>query len=402
MMRDILKKPKFRLRQLVSVLLTATLFNTVSPELAAAPQKVLLKAARIFDGNTLVENAGVLITGNTVTAVGDPVALKATDSTIVEMDLGDSTILPGFIELHGHVAFQQVPMKTLLEHGITTLRDVGGPLSAPTGGNGQLRFLSAGPIITVPGGYPIPAFGQTNIAAPVDTPEQARQQVRDLIAGGAAVIKIALEPGGERGAPWTTGHVPTTPPPWPMLSLDTVKAIVAEAHAAGKRVSAHLAENKGVAIALNAGVDEWAHIPCMPVSDALLQRAVKRKVKIVTTIDALSHCPGIYQNTMKLAALKADFLYGAEIAHTDIPWGIDAHELHYMYHVMGMNSAQIFNTATAKAGAYLGLAPLGTLTPSAPADLIAVRGNAFMNFKPLEYPDLVISGGQIIVNKYAP
>jgi imidazolonepropionase-like amidohydrolase len=41
------------------------------------------------------------------------------------------------------------------------------------------------------------------------------------------------------------------------------------------------------------------------------------------------------------------------------------------------------------------------LSPGAPADIIAVRGNAFENFKLLEYPDLVVSGGRFVVNHFA-
>lgn len=65
-----------------------------------------------------------------------------------------------------------------------------------------------------------------------------------------------------------------------------------------------------------------------------------------------------------------------------------------------MSPLELFRTATAKAGEHLGFAPLGTLTLDAPADLIAVRGNPFENFKPLEYPDLVISGGHVVVEKF--
>ncbi|WP_219817985.1 hypothetical protein [Nitrosomonas ureae] len=43
---------------------------------------------------------------------------------------------------------------------------------------------------------------------------------------------------------------------------------------------------------------------------------------------------------------------------------------------------------------------LGTLMKHAPADIIAVRGNPFEQFKLLEYPDLVISGSRIIVNDF--
>lgn len=53
--------------------------------------------------------------------------------------------------------------------------------------------------------------------------------------------------------------------------------------------------------------------------------------------------------------------------------------------------------ATARAGGYLGLALPGQLIEGAPADLIGVRGNPLEQFKPLEYPDLVISGGVAVL-----
>ncbi len=60
----------------------------------------------------------------------------------------------------------------------------------------------------------------------------------------------------------------------------------------------------------------------------------------------------------------------------------------------------VLKAATSEAGKNLGKPLLGTLLHDAPADIIAVRGNPFMRFKLLEYPDLVISGGQIVVNEF--
>ncbi len=151
-----------------------------------------------------------------------------------------------------------------------------------------------------------------------------------------------------------------------------------EAHSLlGKGVAAHVAEPQGVELALAAGVDEWVHVPCLEISEDLLQQAVAQGVKIVTTIDTLSHCPGIHANTHKLVHLGAEFLYGAEITHTEVPRGIDAQELHLMLHLTGMSPLELFRTATSEAGEHLGLAPLGTLPPGALADLIAVRSNPF-------------------------
>jgi imidazolonepropionase-like amidohydrolase len=364
---------------------------------AQPKQRLLLRAARVFDGKQIIDEAEVLLVDNRIAAVGKQHRLNSQGAKIIE--LGDSTLLPGLIDLHTHIDFQKVNKNSVLEHGVTTARDVGGALLPLSGGDGQLRLFTAGAILTAVNGYPIPVFGKTDIAQEIATPEQARAAVREHINGGAAVIKVALDSGEESGAPWTA-HPASLPAPWPLLSLEILQAITDEAHKGGKRVSAHLAENKGVALALDAGVDEWAHLPCEPIADELLQRAVAQKVIIISTLDVLSHCSGLHQNAHRLAHLGASFLYGAEIAHTDIPWGIDAQELMLMQHLLGLSPIEVLHTATAKAGEYLGLAPLGTLSANAPADIIAVRGNPLKNFKLLEYPDLVLSGGKIVVNHY--
>ncbi|MGH8612672.1 MAG: amidohydrolase family protein [Gammaproteobacteria bacterium] len=200
-------------------------------------------------------------------------------------------------------------------------------------------------------------------------------------------------PAASPARPGRTGHEPSTQPPWPMPSLDIVKAIVEAAHSLGKRVAAHVGEKEGVALSLAGGVDEWVHVPCGPIEEALLKKAVEQGVTIVTTIDTLSHCPGIHANAAILAKLGAELLYGAEIAHTDIPRGIDAQELHLMLHLTGMTPLELFQTATSKAGEYLGLAPLGTLTATAPADIIAVRGKSLRELQTTGIPGPCHVGG---------
>ena len=173
-----------------------------------SPESVLLHAARVFDGDSIRTDTSVLVIDGKVARIDKRESFKSCgkpcDAKVI--DLGDATLLPGFIELHAHLSFQNVPADTVLKHGITTIRDVGGPIHKPYGGDGSLRVLTSGPILTAPGGYPIPMLGETNIATPVSTEKEARATVRNLIKEGAAVIKIALEPGGEAGAPWSSGH----------------------------------------------------------------------------------------------------------------------------------------------------------------------------------------------------
>ena len=358
---------------------------------------LLLHAARVFDGNTLRTNTSVLIDQGKIIQIDSPEAFKNTTAKVI--DLGDATLLPSLIDLHTHIAFQKIPQQIVLQHGIGTVRDVGGLLHHPYGGDGSLRVLSSGQIITANNGYPIPQLGADNLAVAVTSEEQARATVRQLINGGAVIIKIALEQGNEKGAPWSEHHQErNVPKPMPLLSESIVKAIVQEAHQNKRKVTAHLADIKGVTIALNAGVDEWAHTPCNLIPESVLKKAVQQGVTIISTLDDLSHCTGVLHNAHTWAILGGKLLYGAEIAHPDIPWGIDAQELNLIMHTSGLSAIEVLQLATAKAGQYLNISLLGTLQSGAPADLIAVKGDATVNFKLLEYPNLVISGGKIIVN----
>ncbi|SEO22625.1 Imidazolonepropionase [Nitrosospira multiformis] len=437
-----MKRACCRFGNQVSMFLLLTLIAGICPIAFADETKqsaILLHAARVFDGHDMRADLSMLIRDGRVAQVGPRGSFASENAKVI--DLGDATILPGFIELHAHLTYQQVPADTVLKHGITTIRDVGGPIHQPYGGNGTLRVLTSGPIITAPGGYPIPLIGEKNIAVPVSTEKEARKTVQNLIKGGVVVIKIALEPGGEPGAPWSSnhghghhhsgghghpqeeahqGHATVSHPPahhthathghsvvnadakqaWPLLSEKIVKAIVDEAHINQRRVTAHIAEARGAQVAINAGVDEWAHVPCDVIPESLLKRAVAQKVKIVTTLDTLSKCPGVAQNARVWAELGGELLYGAEIAHPDVPRGINAQELIYMMQLGKMGMMDVLQAATSKAGEYLGFPLLGTLQSGAPADIIAVKGNPTHNLKNLEYPDLVISGGKIVINNF--
>jgi imidazolonepropionase-like amidohydrolase len=355
--------------------------------------RYVIAADRVFDGTRVLEDHAVAVWGDRIAGVAPADHLSGQGQLIRFA----GTLLPGFIDLHGHPLLGQVPPEKILRHGLTTVRDTGGPLVAPSGGDGRLRMLAAGPILTAPGGYPIPVFGP---GAGVEVPDvqTARTAVGRLVAGGAALIKVALEPGGSPGAPWS-GHQLGSPPPWPIPSLEVVRAIVEAAHAHGRIVSVHLSGPQGARLALDAGVDEWAHVPCEPISAELVARAAAAGVRVVSTLDTQSHCTGVADNASRLVQAGIRLLYGTDLAHPDVPWGVDAQELQLMLHAGrgALTPLEVLSAATARAGEHLGLAPLGRLVEGAPADLIGVRGNPLEQLKPLEYPDLVVSGGATIV-----
>ena len=70
---------------------------------------VVLKAARLFDGraDSLRQNAVVVVRGNKIVAVGGS-EVKIPEGARV-IDLGDVTLLPGFIDCHTHVTQESSP-----------------------------------------------------------------------------------------------------------------------------------------------------------------------------------------------------------------------------------------------------------------------------------------------------
>jgi len=116
-----------------------------------------------------------------------------------EIDANGKYVLPGFVNLHGHIhsygAGQDVPpdyiFKLWLMHGITTVREVGNDKGATF--TAELASASARNIIDAPRLYSYPFFGSFG-SDEVDTPDEARAQIRAFKKAGAAGVKFFSGP----------------------------------------------------------------------------------------------------------------------------------------------------------------------------------------------------------------
>src|SRR5712672_349423 len=278
-------------------LLVGLMILMVQASLAQTPTQApksgktyVLKAARMFDGksNSLSTPGLVVVTGGKIAGVGAQAAIPAGAETI---DLGDATLLPGFIDAHTHITMMYSDdwkqnlidglQKTVAERaldasanarvtlmaGFTTVRDVGSHDYLDVGLRNAIRDgVVAGPrmLVTVhalgstgghcdhSGGFRPGLFGRETdpLDGVINGPDQARYAARLDHKYGADVIKVCAT-GGVLSL---TDDVDT-----PQLTQEELNAIVDEAHALRKKAAAHAHGAEGAKRAIRAGIDSIEH-----------------------------------------------------------------------------------------------------------------------------------------------
>ena len=142
----------------------------------------------VIEGNRIIDVVVVGSPGAPIAAASRP-ALAAGGR---EIDLTGQYLLPGLIDMHGHIGGdeQGTPAeyvyKLWLAHGITTIRDPGCMNGMAFCASEARR--SAANAITAPRIFPYAYLGLGR-DAPISTAEQARQWVRDAKAQGAVGMK---------------------------------------------------------------------------------------------------------------------------------------------------------------------------------------------------------------------
>jgi imidazolonepropionase-like amidohydrolase len=271
----------------------------------------LLLRGPLWVGDGVEYDDGVLLVG----VDGFVVACGSRDEVDVPdgVDTIDAAwVGPGVVDEHVHLAFGDP--QELLAGGVVAVRDLGAPpadavrwrrLPAP-------RVEVAGPLLTAAGGYPSQGWGRAGFAAFVDDPEQATRLVAGLV-GQVDVIKLALEPRG--------GPVP---------GPETAKAVVDAAHAAGTPVTAHALTVAMVERALDAGVDELAHMPVELLPADLVSRMAAIGTRVVSTMQTLlrdSSAGGVLVNARALVAAGVQIRYGTDLGNAGTRPGVDPGEL---------------------------------------------------------------------------
>lgn len=333
---------------------------------------VILTAARALVGEelALVERPTIGIQDGRISSVdsgGEPHG----DGDVIE--LGDATLLPGFIDSHVHIGFARP--RDVLRGGVTVARDLGWPPDKIFPLQRESRspsfdgpfLLAAGQMLTAPGGYPSRAgWAPRGTAREVEGPAEAEGAVAAQAEAGASVIKIALNP-----------------PVGPTLDAATTEAIVREAHGRRLRVTGHVHGLDELEKALGAGVDELAHMLMGDdvIPPSLIETMVERGTVVVPTISVRfgSDRRRAVENLRHFVAAGGTVLYGTDLGNSGPRPGIDRREVKGMARA-GMDGRSIIASATTQAARVLGLVDRGRLSEGVRADVVAVQGN------PLEDP----------------
>ncbi len=415
----------------------------ITPQAPVGKGTVVLKAARLIDGTgaPVINNAVVVVTDNTITAVGKAGSVNVPVNAKV-VDLGDVTLMPGFIDAHTHLVgrvlgdpagenaevrdFDSFAAIISVEHaratlmaGFTTVRNVGAfgrfddmalRKAIDEGWTAGPRMITAGHALGIRGGHCDengfrPGLFDRGIEDGIaDGPDQIRAAVRYQIKYGAEVIKTCATGGvlSEGDAVGATQY-----------TFEELKAMVDEAHKLERKVAAHAHGTEGIKIAVRAGVSSIEHGSFLDEEGARLMK--ERGTFLVPTLSAAETVERAAKNGVlkglraeKALAAAAAARHGIKLAianqvpialGTDagvVPHGTNAHEFVLMVQWGGMSAMDSIVAGTSNAARLLGWdKKLGSLTPGKWADIVAVSGDPLSNIENMQKVVFVMKNGLI-------
>lgn len=352
---------------------------------------LILKNANLIDGTGEPSKANtyILIEEGKIKAIGtqDEVNIP---SEANEIDLKGATVLPGFINAHVHQAYNEENLQSWLKAGVTTVRCLSRgveedflELRDELNLNINNAFIvSATPILKVKDGY---GYGN----AIVSTPEDAKSKVLDYIDSGVDIIKFSLEDN------LPPGNI------CELIPVDIIKSIVDAAHSKNIKVSVHISRTKNLKKAIDAGVDDIAHMVVDNLDSDTINDMIEKNIYFVPTLELWN---GVgwgriaASNLSKFYKAGGEIAFGTDFAGYTTPFDKEfpITEVNLMKDA-GMSNMDIIVAATKNAAYVCGMdQEIGTIEVGKKADLLIVDGDPLEDINVLTNAKMVVHNGIII------
>lgn len=236
---------------------------------AIATGTYALSGGRVIDGlgGAPLDDATIVVRDGRIEAVGSRSAVDVPEGMRI-VDAAGTTITPGLWDLHGHVSqIEWAP--AYLAAGVTSVRDMGG----------EAAFLVAFRDAVAAGRAVGPRLWLAGLVD-ADSDRALGAAAAATPGAGRAVVDRYHELGFDQMKLYS------------LLEPDVVRAITARAHELGMTVTGHVPTSLGLAGAIDAGMDQVAHMP--GGSADLIETLVARGVAIDPTLpwgELLGHAP---------------------------------------------------------------------------------------------------------------
>jgi imidazolonepropionase-like amidohydrolase len=403
-------------------------------------QRKIIHCGNLIDGksNEVQSQMTIIVDGNKIASIEKGFS-KANESDVV-IDLKNKTVMPGLIDMHVHIEEETSKDANLLEFtlndadiafraasyakrtlmaGFTTVRDLGGVgvnIALRNAINGGIaegpRILTAGKIIATTGGHgdPTNSYRKDLMGDPgpkegvINSPDEARQAVRQRYKEGSDLIKITATGGVISLAKDASG---------PQFTDEELKAIITTAKDYGMQVAAHAHGAEGMKRAVLAGITTIEHGTKM--TEEVMDLMKQKGTYFVPTITAgryvaeQAKIPGYYHPLVAPKAAEIGpqiqgtfakaYKRGVKIAFgTDAgvyPHGQNGKEFGFMVEA-GMPAMETIKCATATNALVLGMSDkIGTIEAGKLADIVATDENPLSNIQTMEKVSFVMKDGMI-------
>jgi imidazolonepropionase-like amidohydrolase len=423
---------RFLLFAAIANLLAGTSTFTQGRDGTSQPAPILLKPARVFDGDAMHEGWVVLVRGALIEAAG-PAATVSTQGAAV-VDLPGTTLLPGLIEAHSHVllhpynetswndqvtheplalriARATTALKATLDAGFTTIRDLGteGAGYADVG----LKQAVAQKIILGPRMIVVTrAIVATGMYEPKGFPAEWLVPQGAEEADGPNLIRVIRDQAG-KGADWIKIYGDYRAGPSgqtvPTFSQDEMNLIVQTAKSIGRPVAVHTTTPEGMRRAILAGAETIEHGDSG--TPEIFKLMAERGVALCPTL-AAGHATSQYSGWVpgqgqepagiqrKRESFKAALAAGVTIASgSDVgvfTHGDEAREIELMV-AYGMPALDALRSATSVDAKVLHMEnQIGRVAQGLQADLVAVDGDPTKDMAVLHKVKLVMKAGAVV------